>query len=261
MSPFGKRILILVPHPDDEVVGCGGAIQRAQQQGAEVTVLLLSHGCLARETLWPWERGHHENMVARRLQEAESVARFMGFTLIQHDAPRAARQIWPQLAYVESEVRTALQRYAPDCLWVPAYEGGNPDHDALNALASTIKEVPVFEMAEYHFAGGKEHTGSFIHPRDDETCLTLSAAEAARKQQALALYASEKGNLSYFRGPRGRQESLRPLRGYDYSQPPHEGPLWYQRHQWVPFPHPRVDFTRPAAVSDAIMHFLEKKKA
>jgi LmbE family N-acetylglucosaminyl deacetylase len=26
---IGRRVLILVPHPDDEIVGCGAAIARA----------------------------------------------------------------------------------------------------------------------------------------------------------------------------------------------------------------------------------------
>ena len=36
---FGKRILVLAPHPDDEVVGACAAVGRAQRAGARVFVV------------------------------------------------------------------------------------------------------------------------------------------------------------------------------------------------------------------------------
>lgn len=41
---FGQRVLILVPHPDDEVVGAAAAIARARAQGAAVTGVFLTTG-------------------------------------------------------------------------------------------------------------------------------------------------------------------------------------------------------------------------
>lgn len=38
------RILILAPHPDDEVLGCGGILQKAVQAGLPLRVLFLTHG-------------------------------------------------------------------------------------------------------------------------------------------------------------------------------------------------------------------------
>lgn len=259
MTPFGQRILILAPHPDDEVVGACAAIQRAKNKGADVSVLLLSHGCLAKHMMWPWERKHYEEGVARRMLEAQLVAELLGFTILETNCGagemlRAAREIWCNLPTIWQEVNDAIAAVAPDCLWVPAYEGGNPDHDGLNVIASRIKNVPVFEMAEYHFAHGKEHTGRFIAENGHETQIELTVEEQAMKRHALAIYASEKGNLKYF--ARMKTECLRPLPPYDYSMPPHKGTLWYQRYQWVPFKHPRVDFTKPAAVSTAIKDFF-----
>jgi LmbE family N-acetylglucosaminyl deacetylase len=41
---LNDRILILAPHPDDEVIGAGGVIQRAVKAGAKVKVALLTYG-------------------------------------------------------------------------------------------------------------------------------------------------------------------------------------------------------------------------
>ena len=79
--------------------------------------------------------------------------------------------------------------------------------------------------------------------------IELTDAERELKQKVLALYVSEKSNLNYVKTDR---ESYRPLAAYDYTKPPHPEKLWYTRFQWVPFRHPRVDFTKPAEVSQAI---------
>ena len=45
MSYFkNKKILIISPHPDDEVFGCGGLIHRCKREGGEVYVLYLTVG-------------------------------------------------------------------------------------------------------------------------------------------------------------------------------------------------------------------------
>src|SRR5205823_9796815 len=51
-----RRILVLAPHPDDEIVACGIAALRARAAGAQVFVLYLTTGVPVRGVLWPWQR-------------------------------------------------------------------------------------------------------------------------------------------------------------------------------------------------------------
>src|SRR5450830_2122469 len=39
-----KRVLVLAPHPDDEVFGCGGALADLLERGARVDVVLVTDG-------------------------------------------------------------------------------------------------------------------------------------------------------------------------------------------------------------------------
>jgi LmbE family N-acetylglucosaminyl deacetylase len=251
---FGQRILIPVPHPDDEVVACAAAIGRAQAQGASIFTLYLTNGCIARETLWPWQRKHYDRMVARRHAEGEAASLFLNITPIGWN-PRPARYLWRHLSEVYADVRAAITAHTIDQLWVPAYEGGNADHDGLNAVGRALQlNVNVLEFAEYNFSGGKARSQTFPAIKGNEQTLTLTPTERTAKSEALKIYRSEKGNLDYVKTER---ECFRPLATYDYSQPPHTGTLWYTRFQWVPFRHPRVDFTRSSEVSESITRFLE----
>jgi len=40
----GDRVLILAPHPDDEVLGCGGIIQEAKNKGVPFKIVFLTYG-------------------------------------------------------------------------------------------------------------------------------------------------------------------------------------------------------------------------
>ena len=250
MASFGRSILILAPHPDDEVVGFSAAIGRAQAAGAVVRVIFLTHGCVERDAMWPWERGRYESAVATRWAEAEAACALLGLEAVGW-SDRPARHLWRSLDNAESDVRAVLANRETDQIWTPAFEGGNPDHDGTNALAHRLADDghSVLEFAEYNWAGGKVRSHAFPTPNGSEEILTLTEAERARKREALAAYASERGNLGYVGVER---EAFRPLASYDYARPPHPGKLWYARFQWVPFRHPMIDFTRPEAVSAAL---------
>lgn len=253
-TPFGDRILILAPHPDDEVVACAAAIGRARAAGAQLSVLFLTHGCIEQAAMWPWARSRYAEVVARRRAEAQQVCAELGVAIAGW-SDRPARHLWRELPEAETEVRAAVAATAADQLWVPAFEGGNPDHDGANAIASRLAAdgLSVLEFAEYNLAGGRATSHRFPDPTGAEDPLQLTDAERAAKRRALALYASEQGNLGYVATER---EVCRPLPAYDYSRPPHPGKLWYARFQWVPFHHPQVDFTRPADVHAAISAYL-----
>jgi LmbE family N-acetylglucosaminyl deacetylase len=253
-SKFGSSILILVPHPDDEVVGFAAAIGRARAAGARVSLLFLTHGCVDRASMWPWARGDYEAAVGRRRAEAEQAAAALGVAVAGWST-RPARHLWRELAAGEAEARRALSEISVDQVWAPAFEGGNPDHDGANAIASRLAAdgVEVLEFAEYNLAGGRPHLNRFPRPTGGEQTLELTLEEQAMKRALLRLYASEQGNLGYVTT---HTEVFRPLAPYDYGQPPHPGRLWFARFQWVPFRHPQVDFTPQGDVYAAIAAYL-----
>jgi LmbE family N-acetylglucosaminyl deacetylase len=244
-----RRILILAPHPDDEIVACGIAARRARTEGAQVFVLYLTSGVPPRELLWPWQRRAYASRVARRRDEALAASALIGLDPAGFlDIP--SRRLIAHLDAAASAIDRALAETGADTLWVPAFEGAHQDHDAVNALAARVRDrLPVWEFAAYNNAGGRARSNRFADARGGLVELRLGRDEAALKRRALELYVSERGNLAHVRVA---EEAYRPLPRHDYTRPPHDGTLFRERFQWVPFRHPRIDFTPSAEIYAAL---------
>ena len=247
-----QRLLLLVPHPDDEVVGAAILLRRALAAGSQAFALYLTTGIPSSEMLWPWHRSGHARRLARRQDEAVAVARRMGLTPVGFQS-WPSRSLKSYLGEAEALIAAAIAQHRIDALWVPAYEGAHQDHDSANFLASRFaRRLPVSEFAEYNFAGGDVHTGIFPATLGGEQTIKLNAEEQAWKRDLLRGYWSERGNLAHIRTAR---ESLRRLPFHDYTKPAHPGRQFWERFHWVPFPHPRIDFDRAGAVRAALAAF------
>jgi len=244
-----RRILVLAPHPDDEIVACGIVALRARNAGAELFVLYLTTGVPPHELLWRWQRRGYAARVTRRREEAIEAGLLVGLRAAGFlEIP--SRRLIAHLDAAAAALDRALDETAADCLWVPAFEGAHQDHDAANALAACVRErLPVWEFAAYNYAGGRVRSNWFFDARGGVVELHLNREEVALKRQALSAFASERGNLAHIRA---KAEAYRPLPHHDYGAPPHDGKLFRERFHWVPFCHPRVDFTPSADIYPAL---------
>ncbi len=251
---FGKRILILIPHPDDEVVGCCSAVRRAVKRGARLFGTYLTTGAPPREHFWRRDVRRYTERVSTRNREARKVAARLELTPVRFgEIP--SRTLKDHLERTRTDLLRDLRELDIDALWTPAYEGGHQDHDAAHVLASTVVDrVRVWEFSEYHCAGGRTINQEFITLNGTERTWRLDKEERTFKKELLKLYASEHRNLGHIRT---EQEAFRPLASCDYSRPAHAGALFYERYQWIPFRHPRVDPCRPDTVCLRFQEFLE----
>ncbi len=244
-----RRVLILAPHPDDEVVACGLSAWRARHDGARLSVLYLTTGVPPRETLWRWQRRDYAARLARRRHEAAAAAALLrldpaGFL----DIP--SRCLRFHLDEASAAVGRVIAAAAADTLWVPAFEGAHQDHDAANAIAAQFRDrLAVWEFAAYNYAGGRVRSNRFFDARGGVIELHPDRDEALLKRKTLKIYASEQSNLRHVWC---NLEVCRPLPQHDYGAPPHPGTLFRERFRWVPFRHPRIDFTPSSELYEAL---------
>ena len=92
-----------------------------------------------------------------------------------------------------------------------------------NFIASKfIKQLNVYEFAEYNNFGGKSVSNTFIGADINEEILILNDKEISYKKNVKYLQIRDQ-NLGHIKVVR---EALRKLKSYDYSQRPHKGKLF-----------------------------------
>ena len=224
--------MIVVAHPDDETIGAGAQLARL---GA-LTLVHLTDGA-PRDPWFHRQAGVAGRAAYARLRAAElERALATGGVAAERVALGACDQE-AALALCElTEALTALlHRRRPAFVLTHPYEGGHPDHDAAafvvaHAVARAGPPRPaIVEMAFYHEAAGVLVTGRFLPGGPPATRATLTPPARARKQAMLDAFASQRAVLGRF--PLDA-EAFRPAPVYDFSVPPHPGPLHYERFGW-----------------------------
>ncbi len=125
------RILVVMPHPDDETFAGGGSIARAKAQGAAVYVMIMSAGDLRH-----YHTGQQEISGATRqgeLARAMACLEVDGYTLVYPETERHLRlDALPRrdlIAQIERESELAMDRVRPGVVILPA-PSYNQDHEA-----------------------------------------------------------------------------------------------------------------------------------
>jgi len=137
----GARILVLAPHPDDEIIGCGGTLLRLARAGAKVTVLQATDGS-ASAALADAPPAIRRTI---RLDEASAVAKAAGFepTLFWNE-DNAAFRARDDLA---ARLRETLREMEPALIFTPFIADIHADHQTLNRiLAAALEGVPAGAM-------------------------------------------------------------------------------------------------------------------
>lgn len=123
------RVLVVAPHPDDEVIGPGGTVVRHVQAGSKVGVVFVSDGAAGTSG------DEREEYVARRRSEAEDAAKRMGTTIVGFlDHPDGA--VCLREAQLADDLARVITDFAPDQLFVPFPTDHHRDHQATAAAAS-----------------------------------------------------------------------------------------------------------------------------
>jgi LmbE family N-acetylglucosaminyl deacetylase len=194
-TPPPGRVLVLAPHADDEVIGCGGAIVLHVAQGDAVSVAVVTDGM----------RGDPEGRFAssdyRELRRSESRAaaavlgvvtpEFWGFP-DQGLCELLERSPSPLVAAISA----ALDRLRPATVYAPPESDMHPDHYALgSALVAALAARP--EGARPR--GFAYEAWARIHP----THVLDVSAVWERKERALASYASQLAYVDLLHAVRG----------------------------------------------------------
>ncbi len=126
-KPSGKRILVLAPHFDDDVIGCGGTLYKHTQAGDMVTIVYLTDGRLGDPT------NPDKDMVTQlRKEEAREATSILGIKdLIFLDQRETNLIVTDELVNCLSKI---FKQFGPDLVYLPSFLDNHIDHLALNRV-------------------------------------------------------------------------------------------------------------------------------
>lgn len=183
------NVLAIAPHPDDETLGCGGALLNHAARGDRVSAVFLTSGELGLK--------HIPRDEAWRIRESEAQQAAGVLGLIDVCFLRCPD--WFLDEHVEeaaAALRPVLAQARPDLVYVPHTLEWHPDHKAALPVLVSALRVPGEKMPVVRTYEVWTPLPEYDHVEDITGCME-------RKLAAVRCYASQIVELHYHRAVEG----------------------------------------------------------
>ncbi len=128
-------ILVFVSHPDDEVIGCGGTINKYSREEKDVITIIFSSG----EKSSPWLKKDY--LAESRREEAKKIGEFMGCkNTVFFGLQDMKLQEEIKKPKVEKAIKNIINHYKPKVIFTHSKLDPHPDHRAVNKVVFEIIE-------------------------------------------------------------------------------------------------------------------------
>ncbi|HSF88441.1 MAG TPA: PIG-L family deacetylase [Saprospiraceae bacterium] len=127
-KPEGQRVLVIAPHPDDDVIGCGGTIRLHRRLGHSVYILYLSDGERGVKNMNPIKTAELRRVEAVRSSGHLDVPEENLFHLHLRDGDLINQ------SGTNYDFRSILEKANPDIIYLPSFCETHRDHYAANIL-------------------------------------------------------------------------------------------------------------------------------
>lgn len=213
------RLLVLVAHPDDETIGCGGLLQRA-------TASLVVFAVDGAPPHYGFERkfGSLRKYSEMRFGEASRALNLIPHCSLRRLSRQDGSYFVDQHLFLDlreafvSLVQIAKE-FSADVIISHAYEGGHIDHDACSFLAMRAAQELALNHLEFPLywksGRGRDIFQEFRDNCEGEFALKLSGQEIAVKCRMRAEYRTQGELLRVFAT---ETERFRPVRFENYAQ-------------------------------------------
>jgi LmbE family N-acetylglucosaminyl deacetylase len=212
---MNKKVLILSPHADDEILGCGGFISKYAKQNYQINVLILTNANKGAPEIYPPEE------IEKLRKEAEIANNLIGTNrLFFEDLPAINLNNYP-IYKITNIIDKYIKEINPEVILMPSANDIHDDHKIIFKAAkvsmrpnkkSNLKKILSYEVlseTEWNEDGKSFNPNYFV---------TLKKADIKKKVNAFLKYKSQVKkfphprskeaiiNLSRFRGSQAFEE-------------------------------------------------------
>jgi len=187
------RVLVVVAHPDDEVLGCGGTIARHADAGDQVQVLIVAEGATSRQQQRDrLQAGDELSALAQAAQMAGSILGAADVELL--DLPDNRLDSLDRLDLIK-RLEQRIDRHQPQVVYVHHAGDVNVDHRRLHEAVVTAcrptPNHPVRRLLSFEVASSSEWQPPASGPAFQPNWFVDISVQWQRKREALLAYASE----------------------------------------------------------------------
>ena len=206
-----KKILILSPHADDEILGCGGFISKYSRQNYQINILILTNANNGAPELYS------PNDIKKIRNEAKLANKLIGTkNLFFENLPALNLNNYP-FYKISNLIEKYIQKINPETILIPSPKDIHDDHKIIYRAAkvatrpnkkSSLKKILSYEVLSetewnedsisfnpnYYvnlkksdlnnkvkaFLKYKSQVKKFPHPRSKETIINLSKVRGSR---------------------------------------------------------------------------------
>ena len=203
-----NRIMVVVAHPDDEILGVGGTINLLVKLGASVKVLILGEGLTGRSQIRDLKQ--YSQKLKTHKKDILAAKKCLGYQeLSTYDLPDNRFDTVPLLDIIKI-IEKEKEKFKPEVIFTHHMGDVNIDHqktfDAVLTAVRPIKDESVKTLVSFETLSGTEWISS-SDPRkfSPNFFVSLHNDELEQKVAAMSCYRFEKRSFPH---PRS-QESLR----------------------------------------------------
>lgn len=144
-TPPGSRVAVLSPHPDDDILGCGGVLAKHAKAGTSITSIYMTDGRKGDPTF-----SSEDELVMERQKEARAACEVVGITHLEFlRAPDQGLRVTTKLV---KQLEQILTKYNPNLIYTPFFLDNHIDHFETNRIlvqaAKTLDPQTIIAMYE-----------------------------------------------------------------------------------------------------------------
>ena len=208
-----RRVLVIAPHPDDEVLGAGGTVARLSDAGAEVVVGIVTKGA---PPLFS------ETAAERVRSEAQAAHAHLGVARTVFLSQPAARLDEVPHHRLNQAVAELVREVAPDTLLLPFVGDIHLDHQ-LTFLSGMVAARPhrvgfPSRILCYETLSETNWNAPLVSPTFAPNVFVDISAQLERKLEAMGLYGSQQRDFPHERSL-ATIRALATLRGSTVHRP------------------------------------------
>ncbi|RLE38754.1 hypothetical protein DRJ17_03070 [Candidatus Woesearchaeota archaeon] len=181
-----KKILIFCAHPDDEVIGAGGAIAHYKKKGLTSLAIIFSYG----EGSHPWQK---KKFIAKtRVQECRRAGKIIGCE--EHvflGLKDGTLQSGVKKPFVAKSIRKIVEQNKPKKIFTHSKDDPFPDHRAVHRIVSETLHKMKYKCDLYSFDIWNPFN---IRSRNQPKLVVDISKEFKDKIKAIKIFKSQKAN-------------------------------------------------------------------